>query len=204
MTFKLPKLAYGYNALEPYIDAKTMDIHHTKHHATYIEKLNQVLKDFPKLHKLTIDKLIDNLNKVPIEIKTSVRNNGGGHYNHALFWKILTPKAKGKPQGILLDSISSRFGSYDSFMEKYSNTALSQFGSGWSWLIIRNGKLDIINTSNQDSPIMKGYFPILGIDVWEHAYYLKYQNRRVDYIKAWWNIVNWNQVEKNFEASIKV
>ena len=142
MTFKLPKLAYGYNALEPYIDAKTMDIHHTKHHATYIEKLNQVLKDFPKLHKLTIDKLIDNLNKVPIEIKTSVRNNGGGHYNHALFWKILTPKAKGKPQGILLDSISSRFGSYDSFMEKYSNTALSQFGSGWSWLIIRNGKLD--------------------------------------------------------------
>lgn len=198
--FTLPDLPYGYNALEPYIDEQTMRIHHDKHHGAYVSNLNDVLKDHPDLLKMEITELLRNLDKVPEEIRTKVRNNGGGHANHSLFWTVMSPNGGGQPEGKLLEAINAVFGNFDAFKEKFTASALSRFGSGWAWLAVSNGKLEITNTPNQDTPLMeKVSIPILGVDVWEHAYYLKYQNRRADYVQAWWNIVNWPDVTRRFE-----
>ena len=192
--FKLPELDYSFDALEPYIDAPTMEIHYRKHHQTYVNNLNDTLENYPDLQQLVVEDLLKDTEIIPKDIRTKVINNGGGHYNHSLYWKFMSPK-KSDPEGRLLDAIENTFGSIDNFREKFTNTALTHFGSGWGWLVINSGKLDIISTPNQNSPISEGKIPILGIDVWEHAYYLKYQNRRADYIAAWWNIVNWREVE---------
>jgi Fe-Mn family superoxide dismutase len=205
MAYELPKLPYDYNALEPHIDARTMEIHYTKHHQAYVTNLNNAIKGKADLEKKSVEDLIRDLNSVPEEIRTAVRNNGGGHANHSFFWKIMGPNAGGEPKGKLADDIKSTFGGFDQFKEKFAAAGAGRFGSGWAWLI-RNasGKLEIVSTANQDSPLMgKGVAgaegtPILGIDVWEHAYYLNYQNRRPDYIKAWWNVVNWDAVAKNY------
>ncbi|MBI5619462.1 superoxide dismutase [Candidatus Gottesmanbacteria bacterium] len=202
--FTLPKLPYAYNALEPYIDERTMQIHHDKHHAAYVKNLNDALATIQQSDKLTIQQLLGDLNKVPEAIRTKVRNNGGGHANHTLFWEIMSANSKGevrKPSGELATAIDAGFGSFEKFQEQFSAAAMGRFGSGWAWLIIVSGKLSIIDTPNQDSPLMDGKTPILGLDVWEHAYYLKYQNMRADYIKAWWNVVNWASVEKRFNAA---
>jgi superoxide dismutase, Fe-Mn family len=199
MAYELPKLPYPYNALEPHIDARTMEIHHTKHHQTYITNVNNALKDKPELAAKSVEDLIKNLGAVPEDIRTVVRNNGGGHANHSFFWKIMGPKAGGGPSGKLGDDIKSTFGSFDAFKEKLAAAGAGRFGSGWAWLIKnKSGKLEVISTPNQDSPLMDGHTPVLGVDVWEHAYYLNYQNRRPDYIKAWWNVVNWDAVAKNY------
>ena len=199
MAYELPKLPYDYNALEPHIDARTMEIHHTKHHQAYITNVNNALKDQPELASKSIEDLIGDLNAVPENIRTAVGNNGGGHANHSFFWKIMGPKAGGEPSGKLADDIKSTFGGFDAFKEKFSAAGVGRFGSGWAWLIKgKSGKLEITSTPNQDSPLMEGIKPILGVDVWEHAYYLNYQNRRPDYIKAWWNVVNWAEVAKNY------
>ena len=195
MAFELPKLPYAYNALEPYIDAKTMEIHHTKHHQTYIDKLNVAVKGTEWENK-KIGEIIANLNKVPEKIRGAVRNHGGGHYNHSIFWHIMAPKAGGSPSGEIGKSINSAFGTFDKFKEAFTNAALGQFGSGWAWLVASNGKLEVVSTPNQDSPISQGKKPILGIDVWEHAYYLKYQNRRLEYVEAFFNVINWKKVEE--------
>ncbi len=192
--FILPELSYVPQALEPYIDKETMTIHHDKHHATYVKNLNDALLGHEDLLEMDVYKLIRNLDKVPEEIRTKVRNNGGGHANHSLFWTIMAPGGA-NPEGKVVEAIKSTFGDIASFQEKFEATALARFGSGWVWLISEKGKLSISDTPNQDSPIMEGKTPILGLDVWEHAYYLKYQNRRADYVKAWWNVVNWKQVE---------
>jgi Fe-Mn family superoxide dismutase len=205
MAYELPKLPYDYNALEPHIDARTMEIHYTKHHQAYVTNLNNAIKGKADLEKKSVEDLIRDLNSVPGEIRTAVRNNAGGHANHSFFWKIMGPNAGGEPKGKLADDIKSTFGGFDQFKEKFAAAGAGRFGSGWAWLI-RNasGKLEIVSTANQDSPLMgKGVAgaegtPILGIDVWEHAYYLNYQNRRPDYIKAWWNVVNWDAVAKNY------
>lgn len=196
--FTLPDLPYAYNALEPYIDERTMQIHHDKHHAAYVKNLNDALAGQDALLAMPIDQLIADLSKVPEAVRTKARNNGGGHANHALFWQIMAPKAGGKPGGNLAAAIDASFGSFEQFVEKFSNAAMGRFGSGWAWLINDGGTLSIMDTPNQDSPVMEGKTPILGLDVWEHAYYLKYQNMRADYIKAWWNVVNWSEVEKRF------
>jgi Fe-Mn family superoxide dismutase len=198
--FKLPDLGYAFDALEPYIDAKTMEIHHDKHHAAYVEKLNAALEGHPDLQKMDIVELISNLDKIPEDIRTAVRNNGGGHANHSFFWDIIGPDSSGNPEGELAEAIDRTFGSFDDFKAKFKETALGRFGSGWAWLCYQEGKLHICSTPNQDSTIMedKNHAPLLGLDVWEHAYYLKYQNRRPDYIDAWWNVVKWPQVEKYF------
>src|SRR5205809_885966 len=194
MAYELPKLPYPYDALEPHIDARTMESHHTKHHQTYITNVNNALKDQPELAKKSVENLIRDLNAVPENIRTAVRNNGGGHANHSFFWKIMGPGKGGEPKGKLADDIKSTFGSFDQFKEKLAAAGVGRFGSGWAWLIKnKSGKLEVISTANQDSPLMDGNTPILGVDVWEHAYYLKYQNRRPDYIKAWWNVVNWDK-----------
>jgi Fe-Mn family superoxide dismutase len=199
MAYELPKLPYAYDALEPHIDARTMEIHHTKHHQTYITNVNNALKDKPDLASKSVEDLIKDLNSVPEEIRTVVRNNGGGHANHSFFWKIMGPKAGGEPSGKLGDDIKSTFGSFDAFKEKFAAAGAGRFGSGWAWLIKnKSGKLEVISTPNQDSPLMEGNTPLLGVDVWEHAYYLNYQNRRPDYIKAWWNVVNWDEVAKGY------
>jgi Fe-Mn family superoxide dismutase len=205
MAYELPKLPYDYNALEPHIDARTMEIHHTKHHQAYITNLNNAIKGKADLEKKSVQDLIGDLNSVPEDIRTAVRNNGGGHANHSFFWKIMGPKAGGEPKGKLADDIKSTFGGFDQFKEKFADAGVKRFGSGWAWLIKnKSGKLEIVSTANQDSPLMgKGIAgaegtPILGVDVWEHAYYLNYQNRRPDYIKAWWNVVNWDAVAKNY------
>jgi Fe-Mn family superoxide dismutase len=205
MAYELPKLPYDYNALEPHIDARTMEIHHTKHHQAYITNLNNAIKGKADLEKKSVQDLIGDLNSVPEDIRTAVRNNGGGHANHSFFWKIMGPKAGGEPKGNLADDIKSTFGGFDQFKEKFADAGVKRFGSGWAWLIKnKGGKLEIVSTANQDSPLMgKGIAgaegtPILGVDVWEHAYYLNYQNRRPDYIKAWWNVVNWDAVAKNY------
>jgi Fe-Mn family superoxide dismutase len=204
MAFTLPDLPYPFKALEPSIDAETMKIHHGKHHGTYVTRLNDAIKGKPDLESRTIEGLITNLNGVPPEIRTAVRNNGGGHANHSLFWTIMAPKAGGKPRGELADAINEAFVSFDKFKESFSTAAATRFGSGWAWLGIKdNGTLTITSTPNQDNPMMKGVvdsacIPILGLDVWEHAYYLKYQNRRTDYIEAWWNVVNWTAVAELF------
>jgi len=197
--FELPNLPYPYNSLEPYIDELTMQIHHDKHHAAYVNNLNEALSEYKHLKEKNIDELLKNIEKLPSEIREKIRNNGGGHANHSLFWQIMSPNSNKQPHGKLLDAINSIFGSFQTFQEKFSQAGLGRFGSGWVWLTIDDGKLAIIDTPNQDSPLSYGKEPILALDVWEHAYYLKYQNRRADYIKAWWNVVNWSEVQKRFE-----
>ena len=201
MAYELPPLTYPVNALEPHIDAKTMEIHHDKHHQAYITNANNALKDHPDLAAKPVDELIANLSQVPESIRTVVRNNAGGHSNHSFFWKIMAPNAGGAPKGKLGDAITATFGSVDAFKEKFQAAGASRFGSGWAWLVVnKEGKLEITSTPNQDSPIMEGLKPVIGIDVWEHSYYLLYQNKRPDYLKAWWNVVSWDQAEKNFSA----
>ena len=200
MAYTLPALPYSYDALEPHIDAKTMEIHHTKHHQAYIDKVNKALEGTPWEGK-PIEEVLQNLSKIPEDKRVTVRNNGGGHYNHSLFWTILDPKGGGRPSGELQKQIDAAFGSFDAFMEMFGNAATGQFGSGWAWLIAEGGKLSVASSANQDSPMMDGKAPILGLDVWEHAYYLKYQNKRPDYIKAFWNVVNWKEVERRFKAA---
>jgi superoxide dismutase, Fe-Mn family len=201
MAYELPPLSYPFNALEPHIDAKTMEIHHDKHHQAYITNANNALKDHPDLAAKPVDELIANLSQVPESIRTVVRNNAGGHSNHSFFWKIMAPNAGGAPKGKLAEAITSTFGSVDAFKEKFQAAGASRFGSGWAWLVVnKEGKLEITSTPNQDSPIMEGLKPVIGIDVWEHSYYLLYQNKRPDYLKAWWNVVSWDQAEKNFQG----
>ena len=201
MAYELPPLSYPFNALEPHIDAKTMEIHHDKHHQAYITNANNALKDHPDLAAKPVDELIADLSQVPESIRTVVRNNAGGHSNHSFFWKIIGPNAGGAPKGKLAEAINSTFGSFDAFKEKLQASGAGRFGSGWAWLVVNKGKLEITSTPNQDSPIMEGQKPVIGVDVWEHSYYLLYQNRRPDYLKAWWNVVNWDQAEKNFTAA---
>ena len=201
MAYELPPLPYPSDALEPHIDAKTMEIHHGKHHQAYITNANNALKDYPQLAAKPVEELIADLSSVPEAVRTTVRNNAGGHANHSFFWLILGPNAGGIPKGKLADAITSTFGSFDQFKEKFQAAGAARFGSGWAWLVINKaGNLEITSTPNQDSPIMDGLKPVLGVDVWEHAYYLKYQNRRPDYLKAVWNVVNWDAVAKHFAA----
>jgi Fe-Mn family superoxide dismutase len=201
MPHELPRLPYGYDALEPHIDARTMEIHHTKHHQGYVNNLNAALEKHPELDKKSVEDLLKDLNSIPEDIRTAVRNNGGGHANHSMFWPIMSPDGGGEPEGKLADAINSSFGSFSDFKDQFSKAAAGRFGSGWAWLCVdRGGKLTITSTPNQDNPVSDGLSPVLGLDVWEHAYYLKYQNRRPDYISAWWNVVNWKQVEKNYSA----
>jgi Fe-Mn family superoxide dismutase len=201
MAYVLPPLPYPFDALEPHIDAKTMEIHHDKHHQAYITNANNALKDYPHLAAKPVEELIADLSAVPEAIRTTVRNNAGGHANHSFFWLILNQNGGGSPKGKLADAINSTFGSFDQFKEKFQAAGAGRFGSGWAWLVINKaGALEIISTANQDNPIMDGLKPVFGVDVWEHAYYLKYQNRRPDYLKAIWNVVDWDAAGKNFEA----
>jgi Fe-Mn family superoxide dismutase len=198
--FKLPPLPYSYNALEPYIDAQTMEIHYLKHHGTYVEKLNEAVNKYPDLADKSIEYLLANLNTLPNDVREKIRNNGGGHYNHSLFWTIMGPNKGGEPKGKLKQDIEKNFGNFENFKKDFKTAALDRFGSGWAWLIKdKDGKLKIFSTANQDSPIMNGITPIMGLDVWEHAYYLKYQNKRADYIDNWWNVVNWDEIEKRYK-----
>jgi superoxide dismutase, Fe-Mn family len=206
MAHELPALPYASNALEPQIDAKTMEIHHGKHHAAYVTNLNKALESAPDLAGKSVEELCKGIASVPEAIRGAVRNNGGGHWNHSFFWKLMKPNAEGKPVGKLADAINADFGSFEAFQEKFAATAAGRFGSGWAWLCVKDGKLAICSTANQDNPLMGesagcGGTPVLGLDVWEHAYYLNYQNRRPDYVKAWWNVVNWAQAEANFAAA---
>ena len=196
MPHELPLLPYDYNALEPHIDEQTMRIHHDKHHATYVTKLNAALEKHRELSAKSIEDLISDLDSVPVEIRTAVRNNGGGHANHTMFWQVMGPNAGGAPSGKVADAIKSSFNSFDVFKEQLATAGANRFGSGWAWLIAEGGTLTIESTPNQDSPLMEGRKPILGVDVWEHAYYLKYQNRRPDYIAAWFNVINWDEVNR--------
>ena len=198
MTHNLPPLPYPFDALEPYIDAKTMEIHHDKHHGAYINNLNKALEGHPELQKLPVEELLARIGKVPEAVRTAVRNNGGGHLNHSMFWKIMKKGGGGEPSGDLAAAIKNTFGSFGDFKKTFGQAATSRFGSGWAWLLIRGGKLTVESTANQDNPIIDGGKAIFGLDVWEHAYYLKYQNRRPEYIEAWWNTVNWAQVADNF------
>jgi Fe-Mn family superoxide dismutase len=198
---ELPALPYAHNALEPHIDAETMEIHHGRHHNTYVTKLNDALEGHDALQGKSIEDLIANLDAVPESIRGAVRNNGGGHANHTLFWQIMSPNGGGEPTGAIGEAIKSTFGSYDKFKEELTNAGLTRFGSGWAWLVVDNGNLVITSTPNQDSPVMEGKTPVLGVDVWEHAYYLKYQNKRPDYLGAFFNVINWDEVNKRFEAA---
>ncbi len=201
-THTLPKLPYAFDALEPHFDARTMEIHHGKHHAAYVSNLNAALDGHPSLAGVPLDELLRNLPSVPEAIRTAVRNNGGGHANHSLFWPLLSASGGGEPKGKLASAISSEFGSFEAFKEQFGNAAKTRFGSGWAWLsLTRWGKLVVTSTANQDSPVMEGMRPIIGLDVWEHAYYLQYQNRRPDYVAAFWNVVSWDQAEANFLAA---
>jgi Fe-Mn family superoxide dismutase len=199
--FKLPDLPYDFGALEPHVDARTMEIHHDKHHAGYTSKLNDALEKHSNLQSKSIEELLGSIDSLPEDIRTAVRNNGGGYANHSLFWQIMSPNGGGQPSGSLSGAISDAFGSFDAFKEKLSTTAGGQFGSGWGWLVVSGGKLAVYSTPNQDSPLMKGDTPILGVDVWEHAYYLKYQNKRPDYLQAWWNTVDWSKVQDRFDQA---
>jgi superoxide dismutase, Fe-Mn family len=201
MAFELPSLPYAYDALEPYIDAQTMEIHYTKHHNGYVTKLNAALEKHSNLAGKSLEDLVGNLNSVPEDIRTAVRNNVGGHYNHSIFWRVMSPNGGGEPKGDLAKVISEAFGSFSAFKEKFSNAAATRFGSGWAWLGFKGGKLTVLSMPNQDVPLMEGLTPILGLDVWEHAYYLKYQNRRAEYISNWWNVVNWEEVARRFDES---
>ena len=198
----LPKLPYAYNALEPYIDEQTMTIHHTKHHQAYIDKLNSAIKG-TKFENMDVKEILKKINDVPENIRTAVRNHGGGHSNHSFFWQVMGPKSGGEPNGKVASEIGKTFGSFDKFKEDFTNAGLNRFGSGWAWLVLNNGKLEVYSTANQDSPLMEGKMPILGVDVWEHAYYLKYQNKRADYLSTWWNVVNWHQAEENYKKAMK-
>lgn len=195
---ELPALPYAFDALEPYIDAQTMEIHHGRHHATYVNNLNAALEGHVELQQKSVEDLISDLNSVPESIRTAVRNNGGGHANHTLFWEIMSPNGGGEPTGALAEAINETFGSFEKFKEEFTKAALGRFGSGWAWLVVDGGKLAVTSTPNQDNPLMEGKTPILGLDVWEHAYYLKYQNKRPDYVNAWWNVINWNAVNERY------
>ena len=201
MSYTLPPLPYSFDALEPYIDAKTMEIHHDKHHNAYVTNLNKALESAPELAKLSPEELISQLSKVPDAIRTAVRNNGGGHVNHSAFWKMMKKGGGGEPSGPVADAIKSTFGNFADFKTKFNQAATTRFGSGWAWLLVKDGKLVVESTANQDNPLMDGGKGVLGLDVWEHAYYLKYQNKRPDYIEAWWNTINWAQINENLAAA---
>ena len=200
MTYILPELPYAKDALEPHIDELTMTLHHDKHHNTYVTNLNAAIEKYPELGEKSIEELVANLNDVPEDIRTAVRNNGGGHANHAFFWEIMGPNGGGEPTGAIKDAIDAKFGSYDAFKEQFTAAATGRFGSGWAWLVSNNGELEVTSTPNQDSPLTEGKTPLLGLDVWEHAYYKKYSNVRPDYIKAFFNVINWDEVNKRFSA----
>ena len=200
MPYELPPLLYAHNALEPSIDEQTMQIHHGKHHQTYVNNLNAALEKHPQLQGKPIELLIADLNAIPEDIRTAVRNNGGGHANHSFFWTIMAPNAGGPPTGAIAEAIDAKFGSFDAFKEAFAKAATGRFGSGWAWLVKSGNGVDVTSTANQDSPLMEGKTPLLGLDVWEHAYYLKYQNKRPDYIAAFWNVVNWDAVNKAFKG----
>ncbi|MBO6417091.1 superoxide dismutase [Enterococcus gallinarum] len=202
MSYTLPDLPYAYDALEPYIDEETMHLHHDKHHNTYVTNLNAAIEKHPELGEKSVEELLADFDSVPEDIKTAVRNNGGGHANHSFFWEILAPNAGGEPTGAIKEAIEETFGSFDDFKEEFKTAATGRFGSGWAWLVIKDGKLAITSTANQDSPLMDGQTPVLGLDVWEHAYYLKYKNVRPDYINAFWSVVNWDKVN-DFYAKAK-
>lgn len=200
--FVLEPLPYNYNALEPYIDERTMQFHHDKHHAAYVNNLNAAIGKYPQLKTMTVEQMLKDLNSIPADIRTIVRNNGGGHLNHSMFWKIMKPNGGGEPTGEIATAIQENFGSFDAFKEQFNQTGIKLFGSGWVWLVLtKDGKLQITSTPNQDSPLIDGNYPIMGNDVWEHAYYLSYQNRRPDYLKSWWNVVNWEEINSRFKAA---
>ncbi len=199
MAHELPPLPYAYNALEPHIDEMTMRIHHDKHHGAYVTNLNAALEKHAELQVKSTEELLRGIASVPEDIRTAVRNNGGGHINHTMFWEIMAPNAGGGPSGRIADAIKGTFGTFDAFKEQFAKAAMARFGSGWAWLVDVNGKLAIESTANQDSPLMEGKWPVFGLDVWEHAYYLKYQNRRADYVNAWWNVINWEAVSKRLK-----
>lgn len=202
MAHELPPLPYDYNALEPHIDEQTMRIHHDKHHAAYVANLNKALESASGLQNKSVEDLLMNLSSVPENIRGAVNNNGGGHYNHTMFWSIMGPKGGGEPSGELADAIKAAFGDFNAFKEKVNNAGMTRFGSGWAWLVLdRDGKLAVVSTPNQDNPLSSGQKPIMGVDVWEHAYYLKYQNRRADYLAAWWNTVNWDEVAARYRKA---
>lgn len=201
MAFQLPPLPYAKDALEPHIDAMTMEIHHDRHHNTYVTNLNAALEKAPELQNKSLEEIISNLDAVPEEIRTAVRNNGGGHANHSLFWEVIGPNGGGQPTGALAEAINNELGGFDKFKEDFTKAATTRFGSGWAWLVLKDGKLAVTSTPNQDNPLMEGQTPLLGLDVWEHAYYLKYQNKRPDYIGAFWNVVNWDAVNKRYEEA---
>ncbi|CAM3925092.1 MULTISPECIES: superoxide dismutase [Mesobacillus] len=201
MAFELPQLPYAYDALEPHIDKETMNIHHTKHHNTYVTNLNNALEGNEELLSKSVEEVVSNLDAVPEAARTAVRNNGGGHANHSLFWQVISPNGGGEPTGELAEAINSKFGGFEGFKEEFSKAATTRFGSGWAWLVVNNGELEVTSTPNQDSPLMEGKTPILGLDVWEHAYYLNYQNRRPEYIGAFWNVVNWEEVSKRYASA---
>lgn len=200
MAFEVPPLPYDYNALEPYIDTQTMQLHHDKHHAAYVNNLNAALQNQAQLASWTVEDLVRRINDVPESIRTAVRNNAGGHINHSMFWQIMKPSGGGAPTGELATAIQQTFGSFDQFKSAFNDAGVKRFGSGWAWLVLdRSGKLQVISTANQDSPLMDGMYPVMGNDVWEHAYYLKYQNRRPDYLAAWWNVVNWDEIARRYQ-----
>ncbi|GER84587.1 MAG: superoxide dismutase [Thermogemmatispora sp.] len=202
MAFELPPLPYSFDALEPHIDAQTMQIHHDKHHGTYVANLNSALEGHP-FANLPVEEVLRRINEVPENVRTAVRNNGGGHANHSMFWRIMKPNGGGQPSGDLAKAIEQTFGSFENFKAQFNDTGLKRFGSGWVWLVLdKQGKLQVISTANQDSPYMDGLYPVMGNDVWEHAYYLKYQNRRADYLNAWWNVVNWEEIERRYAEGL--
>ena len=201
MLYTLPKLNYAYDALEPEIDAKTMEIHYTKHHQTYTDKLNEALQKHPEIAEKHVEELLKDINSVPEDIRTAVRNHGGGFVNHALFWELLSPKKQ--EVGMIMGKIEEAFGSFDKFREQFNAAALGRFGSGWAWLVLNKGKLEVYSTANQDSPLMEGKIPILGLDVWEHSYYLKWQSNRKGFVENWWNVVNWEKVNELYEKGTK-
>ncbi|OJG68552.1 superoxide dismutase [Enterococcus moraviensis] len=201
MTYTLPDLPYAYDALEPHIDVETMHLHHDKHHNTYVTNLNAAIDKHPELGTKSVEELIADMDSIPEDIRTAVRNNGGGHANHSFFWEIMAPNAGGAPTGEIKEAIDATFGSFDKLKEEFKTAATGRFGSGWAWLVLNNGQLEVTSTPNQDSPLMDGKTPVLGLDVWEHAYYLNYKNVRPDYIDAFWNLVNWDEVNKRFAAA---
>ena len=201
--FTLPPLPYAYDALAPYIDEQTMMLHHDKHHASYVKNLNSAIADYPELAGQSVETLISTLDSLPADVQTTIRNNGGGHANHTMFWENMTPGAPGVPSGAIAQAIDSTFGDFSTFQAEFNTAGKDRFGSGWAWLVLNGaGELEVISTANQDSPLMEGYTPILGNDVWEHAYYLNYQNRRADYLDAWWNVVNWEIVNSRYEQAV--
>ncbi len=199
--FELPELGYTYGALEAVIDSQTMEIHYTKHHQGYVDKLNTALAGHPDLAQKSLNELLGNLDSIPEDARTAIRNNGGGHYNHSLFWSVMGPSGGGEPSGAVNGAITQAFGSFAAFKEQFTSAALARFGSGWAWLSVKNGALEVSSTPNQDNPLMEGAVPILGLDVWEHAYYLRYQNKRAEYVAAWWNVVNWEYVNALFTTN---